>query len=165
MVRWSNSVCGPSNNRRGGLVDRDRYVEPGNIFEQMKVAQWAAKHDDVVSGVIESTEALAFNRISVDCEDEDETDIWNQIAEVIDLDARLREMWQEDFSLSNSYVATWWGVKDHKVRGESKETGITRKEEPRRLDRAAQPVGVGPAQARARLTEVMKPAPSRCSRR
>lgn len=139
MVRWSNSVRGVSNNRKGGLVDRDRYVEPGNIYEQMKTAQWAAEHDDVVSGVVESTEALAFNRVSVDCEDEDETDVWNQIAEDIDLGARLRELWQEDFSLSNGYCAVWWGVKDYKVRGKSKETGITRK---KRYDGLIVPLGL-----------------------
>lgn len=133
MVRWSTSTRPSHEVRKGGLIDRDRYVLPGRHMDQVATAQHAVEHDDVVSGVVESTEALAFNRISIDTEDEDETDIWNQIGEHIDLDSRLREMWREDFSLNQFCVATWWGVKDFKVRGKSKDTGITRKKTYKKL--------------------------------
>jgi hypothetical protein len=56
MVRWSNDTRLPPS-RRGGLFDRDRYVTPERTWDQMRVAYHAAETDDVVSGVLESTEA------------------------------------------------------------------------------------------------------------
>ncbi len=110
----------------GGLFDRDRYVSPTSIFGQMQVAYDAAANDDVVSGIVESTESLAFNRMSVDCEDQDESNLWEQIQEDLDLDARLREMWREDFIVSQFICGVWWGQKTYKLKGKS-DQGITRK--------------------------------------
>lgn len=123
LVRWGNQT------RRGGLFERDRYVTPSRIYDQMRVAQDAAESDDIVAGVLESTEALAFNRMSIECDDEDEQNVWNQIIADIDLDARIREMWRELFVVSQFYVAQWWGQKDYKVQGRSKETGVARKKQ------------------------------------
>lgn len=125
LVRWSNDTKLPTS-RRGSLVDRDKYVTPERTWDQMRVAQHAAETDDVVSGVLEGTEALAFGKLSIDTEEDDETDIWNQIAEDLDLDARMREMWREDFTVSQFYAACWWGTKDYKVSGKS-DTGVKRK--------------------------------------
>lgn len=120
LVRWGSQL------RRGGLFERDRYVTPTKIFEQMQVAQDAAESDDVVAGVLESTEALVFQKMSVQCDDRDEEDIWNQIIDDIDLENRMREMWRELFTVSQFYVAQWWGSRSYKVRGKSKE-GVKRK--------------------------------------
>lgn len=125
MVRWTSDTQLPAS-RRGGLFERDRYVTPNSIFEQFKTAQHAAENDDVVAGVLETTEALAFGKMSIDTEDEDETDVWNQIAAEIDLDSRLREMWRETFTVSQIYAAVYWGTRSYKVRGKSK-TGVARK--------------------------------------
>lgn len=122
LMRWSQQV------RRGGLFERDRFLTPKGIFDQMRVAQEASELDDVVSGVLESTEALAFNRMSISCDDQDEEDIWNQILDDIDLNSRIREMWRELFTVSQFYVACWWDVKSYKVRGRSKQ-GIARKKQ------------------------------------
>ncbi len=125
LVRWSSDTrISPS--RRGGMFERDRYVMPDSVREQMRVAYHASETDDVVSGVIESTEALAFAKMSIDAEDEDQTDVWNQIAEELDLDRRLREMWREDFTVSQFICASWWGIRSYKVRGKS-DSGVTRK--------------------------------------
>lgn len=126
LVRWSYDTQPKTSLRHGGLFDRDRYVTPGNVFQQFRTAQEASECDDVVAGVLESTEALVFSRMSMDCDDEDQTDVWNQIAEDLDLDSRLREMWREDFVVSQCYVAVWHGIRSYKVRGKS-EQGITRK--------------------------------------
>lgn len=117
-----------SNTRRGtgGLFERDRYVTPNNVFKVMEVAQDAAENDDVVSGVLESTEAMAFGRMGFAAQDEDEEDIWAQIADDIDLDSRIREMWREMFTVSQFYAAVWWGTKDYKVQGYTK-GGVKRK--------------------------------------
>lgn len=125
LVRWTNDTKLPPS-RRGGLFERDRYVTPDSPRDQMKVAYHASETDDVVSGVIESTEALAFAKMSIDTDDEDQTDVWNQIAEELDMDRRLREMWKEDFTVSQFICATWWGTRSYKVRGKT-DKGVTRK--------------------------------------
>ncbi len=123
LMRWSQQI---DNRKGGGLIERDKYVTPRGIFDQMRVAQQAADRDDVVSGVLETTEALAFNKMSVQSDDEDEENIWNQIIDDIDLDSRIREMWREMFTVSQCYVAVWWDLKDYKVKGRSKQ-GVQRK--------------------------------------
>lgn len=137
LVRWSSDMKMPTS-RRGGLFERDRYVVPDNIKEQMKVAYHASETDDVVSGVIESTEALAFSKMSIDAEDEDQTDVWNQIAEGLDMDRRLREMWREDFIVSQFICAVWWGTRSFKVRGRS-DKGVQRK---KKFDNMTVPIGI-----------------------
>src|SRR4051794_17889896 len=69
-----NGPGGPMAQRAGNLFERDRYVTPANIYEQMKLAYRAIEDDDVVSGVLESTEALAFGKVSFYADDEDEED-------------------------------------------------------------------------------------------
>lgn len=134
LTRWS----GYTQTRHGTLFERDRYVTPSNIYHQMQVAYDAAENDDVVSGVLETTESLAFSKTDFESEDEDEEDIWNQIAADIDLDRRLREMWREEFTVSQFYCAIWWGRKSYKVRGKS-EKGVTRK---KRFDNLRVPRGL-----------------------
>src|SRR5438094_251437 len=80
---------------------------------QMRMAYDAAESDDVVSSVVEATEALAFSKMGVTTEDEDEEDIWNQICADLDMDARLREIWRELFVVSQCYVAVWWDRKSY----------------------------------------------------
>lgn len=124
LQRWGQNAQAVG--RSGGIFQRDRYVTPEKIFDQFKVALDAAESDDVVSGVLESTEALAFNKMSVESVNEEEEDIWNQIMDDIDLEARIREMWRELFTVSQFYAVVWWGRKDYKVRGKS-DKGVARK--------------------------------------
>lgn len=117
LVRWGTEQ---KRSRSGGLFSRDRYMTPANVFDQFKVAVDAAENDDVVTNVLESTEALAFNKVEMSCEDEQEEDIWNQIIEDIEMDARLREMWRETFTVSQFYAAVVWGNKTFKPRSKTK---------------------------------------------
>ncbi len=121
MIKWGRQI------RRGGLVERDKYLTPAGIYDQMRLAQEASENDDVVAGVLETTESLAFSKMSVRCDDPDEENIWNQIMDDIDLDTRIREMWREMFSVSQFYAAAWWDIKDYKVTGRNKDTGVQRK--------------------------------------
>lgn len=120
MSEWTRNVqnYGPQS-RAGSLFERDMYVTPDNVFNQMKLAYHAVEDDDVVANVAESTESLAFSRVSFQADDEDEEDVYNQIAADIDLDSRLREMWRELFTVSQFYVAIWWHTKEFKVRGKT----------------------------------------------
>lgn len=119
LTAWSQGTQGGfglANGRQGSLFERDRYVTPTKIFDQMKLAYQAVEQDDVVAGVAESTESLAFNKVTFYAEDKDEEDVYNQIAADIDLDSRLREMWRELFITSQVVVGIWWHTKTYKPR-------------------------------------------------
>lgn len=119
LIQWSVSNQSPRR-REGGLWERDRYVTPQRIFDQFDVARGAVENDDVVGGVLETLESLAFSRMTFECEDADEEDIWNQIAADIDLDSRMREMFRELYTVSQFYAAVYWGNKSYTVRGKTK---------------------------------------------
>lgn len=127
LTRWTQSMH--RGRGVGGLFDRDKYVTPHGVFSQMRTAQHAVENDNIVAGVLETTEALAFSRMTVNCFDEDEEDVWNQVIDDLDLDSRFREMWGELFTYSQFYVATWWGTKSYKVGGRDPKTGVRRKKE------------------------------------
>lgn len=122
LVRWSNQAQA----RPGGLFERDRYVTPDNIYDQMRTSYHAANNDDAVAGVLEMSEALALGRVDFEGEDIDEENIWQQIASDIDLTSRLREMWRESFIVSQFYGITFWALKEYKVTGRSR-AGTKRK--------------------------------------
>lgn len=124
LTRWTHSL----QSRQQGLFMRDKYVNPRGVFNEMRVAQEAAETDDVVSGVLETTEQLAINRVVVETGDEDEDDIWRQILDDIDLESRMREMWREIFVTSNAYAAVLMGQKQggYRVGGKS-DKGTRRK--------------------------------------
>lgn len=122
MGRWRSGIS----RGQSGIFHRDRFVTPVYLFDQFQTAQDAALYDDVVSGTIGMTEAMAFSKMGFKCNDEDEEDVWNQIGADIDLDARMREMWRELSIVSQVYVALRWKRKTYKVRGKSKD-GIKRK--------------------------------------
>lgn len=129
LVKWTvNTRSDAPYARQGGVFSRDRYVTPSNIFGQFDTARDALLNDDVVSTFAEQSEAMAFARMAFTAEDEDEEDIWNQIAFDIDLDSRVREMWRELICISQVYQVVWWGRKSYKVRGKSPD-GVKRKKE------------------------------------
>lgn len=103
--------------RQGNIFQRDRYITPEKIADQIRLAAHAAKYDDVVAGVLETTEAMAFGRVTFECADLDEQDVWNQIAEELNLDRLLRQMWRESFTVSQFYAAVWKKRKTYKLRG------------------------------------------------
>lgn len=124
LVQWGQQT----QSRAGTIFERDRYVTPASIFQQIRVAKDASANDDVVSGVIETTEALAFSGVRMECDDEDEEDVWNQILDDIEMTTRAHEMWRELFTVSQYYVATFWSRKSYKVRGKTKDGNKKKKE-------------------------------------
>lgn len=104
--------------RRKTLWDRDRYVTPGKVFEQMAVAYDAAD-DDIVSQFLDSSEALAFQKLKIESDDPDQADVWNQIAADLDLDAFVRQAWRE-LALVSQYVGVrYMDTRTYRVRGEA----------------------------------------------
>ena len=119
LKRWAvNNQSGST--RRRTIFDRDRYVNPDNIFQKFRIAVDAATHDDVVANVVETTEQLAFKRVAIECDDPDEQDVWNQICDDIDLASRLRECWREVFTISQAYPTVIYGRKNYKVKGKGR---------------------------------------------
>ena len=111
LVRWGNQVS----SRSGGIWNRERYVTPDNIYDQFRTAYDAVQSDDVVAGVLEMSEALAFNWMDFEAEEPDEANVWNQIAEDTDLILRIKEIWRDLFTLSQAYVAVFWGRRSYRV--------------------------------------------------
>lgn len=108
---------GSHNRRNGGIFMRDRYVTPLRPWDQMRLAYDAVTTDDIVAGVCETTESLAFSAMDVFALDQDEQDAYNQICATIDLDRRMREIWRDLFIVSQAYIAVWWTRQTFKVRG------------------------------------------------
>jgi len=125
LTRWTMSNQGRSS-RRQSLFDRDMYMTPKNIFEEFRLASYAAEYDDVVSNVIETTEQIAFKRIGVEAEDTDEENIWGQIIQDLDLTNRMKEIWRELFTVSQCYVAVMYGRRSYRVNGKT-QSGNKRK--------------------------------------
>lgn len=130
MMDWASSMHTYSNAngiRRASIIHRDVYVTPEKIFDQFALARHAAENDDVVSGVIESTESLAFSKVKFDHPDEDQEDVWNQLGKVWDLDSLLRKCWRDLFTYSQFILAAQPGVRDFHVRGKSEKGNKKRK--------------------------------------
>jgi hypothetical protein len=115
LNNWMSHTNSPSI-ANGSLFFRNRYTMTENIYDQMLQAADAVEYDEVLGAVADATEGLAFNQASFEMVDQDEEDVWNQIADDVDLDSRLREMWRELFKVSQVYIAVEWGQKVYKVR-------------------------------------------------
>lgn len=102
--------------REPSLFARNKFVTPSKIFEQMAMAE-DAMDDDVVGGVYDTSEAMAFKKMTMQCADLDQRDVWNQVAKDLNVDAFLRMVWRELFKVSQYYGIMWWGQKTYKVRG------------------------------------------------
>lgn len=115
LNQWTNDYSGKS--RAGGIFSQNKYVSPDNIFDEFRMAADAARNDDIVSNAVETTEQLAFKRVMIESQNDDETTIWAQIKDDLDLETRMREIWRELFVVSQCYVAILWERKDYRVKG------------------------------------------------
>ena len=116
LASWAEDVQGVGRNDRWSetIFERDKYVTPSGIYDQMKVA-YEAVDDDIVSNSLDTTESLAFNRVRAVSEDEDQQNVWNQILGDLKLDSWIRQAWRELFTVSHYYGVRWWGSKTYKV--------------------------------------------------
>lgn len=103
--------------RQSSVFDRDAYVPPDNIFEQMQMARKAVRNDDVVGGLADATEALSLRKSRWEASNLEDADIFNQWAAEVDLDNFIRVAWRELFTYSQYVAARWWGFRDYTVRG------------------------------------------------
>ena len=137
LATWAEDTR-PSTRNSRGLFNRDRYVTPGKIFEQMALAS-DALDDDIVGNFADTSEALAFQKVSFEVvEDKDQENVWGQIGHDLDLDGFVRQMWRELIVNSQCYPVRWWGHKEYKVKGKG-EGGRER----RKIYDLALPVALG----------------------
>jgi len=78
LSRWVDNARNASG--RSTMFDRGAYTPPDNFYDEVRAARIALKHDDIVSGVAEITEAFAFQGLKWEGDDPDDADIFNQIA-------------------------------------------------------------------------------------
>jgi hypothetical protein len=77
-----------------------------------------ALDDDVVGNVADLSEAMAFQKVTFETEDDkDQEQIWHQIGRDLNLDGFVRSMWRELFTTSQVYMVRWWGKKTYRVEG------------------------------------------------
>jgi len=124
ISRWVDQQRAVTN--RSSLFDRAAYAPSDNPYDQMRTARAAVKSDDIVGGIAEVTEGMAFDGVKWESNDPDEADVFNQISAEMDLDQVVRQMHRELFTYSQVYMGFWWGQNDFTVRGKS-EKGNKRK--------------------------------------
>ena len=116
--RWIQQVSAPAIRRQsrfGGILDRDKYLSPISYYDKVRVARDALK-DDVVGGAADITEAHAIDKIGIESDNKWEEDVWNQVAEDLDLEGVLRKHWRALYTDSAAVPALWWSVKTYTPR-------------------------------------------------
>ena len=113
IEQWMRSVGSPgssggSRRRSWDVFNRQDYSQPQHTFQVMAQCAMAVEEDDVLSTLAETVEGLTFSKMGFEAEDEDQEDVWNQWAAMVDLDSRAREMLRELFKVSQCYVGLWW---------------------------------------------------------
>lgn len=134
LEKWGST----STRRPNGIFQRDRYINPKTIFDKFRVAHQAVEQDDVVSGVCETTEQLAFKRIAMECDDIDEQSVWNDVINDLDITNIMRQIWREIFICSQAYPAVIYGVRDYKVKGRTASGNKKKKQ----YNRVRVPIGI-----------------------
>lgn len=115
LAKWVDNQR--ASRQKLSMFDRSSYVAPDNPYGQMEIARRAVENDDVISGVADVTEGLAFQGVQWESDEADDADIFNQISRDIDLDKVVRTWWREEFTYSQVVVGMWWGQKEYTVRG------------------------------------------------
>lgn len=111
---WMQRAKGET--RTVDVFNRHGYNRADHIFAQMGQCAAAVEDDDVLSTAADVTEALMFQKVHFELNNEDEQDIWNQYGAELDLDSRLREMGRELYKVSQFYAGLWWDERVYTVR-------------------------------------------------
>ena len=128
LQRWANNSTSAARGRNKSVFEQNQYVAPQNIFDEFRLAAYAAKYDDIVSNAADTTEQLAFKRIAIEANDDNQNSIWEQILDDMNLSQRLREIWREQFIYSQLYVGVLWHRKTYAVKGKT-ESGNKKKQQ------------------------------------
>ena len=119
ISRWVDETRGRGQ-AQASMFRRDRFVPANNPYALMRAAKDATDADDIVSGVLESTSALAFPGCKWEGDNADEADIFNQINADLNMDAFLRNAYRDWFRYDQFVAAKLWGYGEYTVRGKTK---------------------------------------------
>jgi len=111
IITWHRKV-----KQTPSMFDRVGYDIPDSPYDSFLIAENAVRSDDVVGGLADVTEALAFQGVKWESSNTDDADVYNQISADLDLDAQLRVVWREMFTYSQVVVAEWWSQKSYQIR-------------------------------------------------
>lgn len=115
VSQWMNNQRAVG--QKSSMFNRTQYAVPDNPYSQMHAARSAVENDDIIGGVADTTEAMMFDGQKFEGPDEDDADIFNQIAALWNLDEFSRKAHRELYTCSQMYVAEWWGYRTFRVRG------------------------------------------------
>lgn len=119
----ANWMAGNDPRARGGgpsLINRQAYAPPSSPYAIMRTAHLAVENDDVVGGIADVTEGLMFQGLQFESEDQNESDVFNQIARDLNLDLLARQWHREEFTYSQVVVGFWWGPREYTARTKTK---------------------------------------------
>jgi len=125
LSRWVDNARAATG--RHSMFDRGAYTPPANPYDEMRAARHAVRYDNIVAGVAEITEALAFVGLKWEGENADDADVFNQWSRDVDLDNVVRAMWRDEFAIAQTVVAKIWGWKNYTVRGKTKKGNARKK--------------------------------------
>ena len=103
-----------------GMFNRSLYAGPDGPYDQMRVARHAVREDDIVGGLADATEALAFDGgLKWESANPDDADVFNQVSADLNLDGKIREMWRDLFTVDEFICAKLWDKVEYTVRGKT----------------------------------------------
>ncbi|HEY5051209.1 MAG TPA: hypothetical protein VII50_09940 [Acidothermaceae bacterium] len=109
---------------RSSMFDRYAYTAPDNPYKQMEIARNAVANDDIVGGACDVTEGLIFQGLKWESTSADDSDIFNQLSEDLNLDEIARVMHRELFTYSTAIIGEWWGPRSYKVKGVTRNVNL-----------------------------------------
>jgi hypothetical protein len=109
---------------RSSMFDRYAYAAPDNPYKQMEIARTAVMNDDIVGGAADVTEGMIFEGLKWESTNSDDANIFNQLAQDLDLDEVCRTMHRELFTYSTAVIGEWWGQRKYRVQGTTKRVNL-----------------------------------------
>ena len=117
LSQWVENTRAATN--ASSMFERGKWVSSDNVYDQMRTSRAAVKDDDIIAGLAELTEALAFQGVKWECADWNTTDCFNQMAAEQNLDGVVRKIWREEFTYGQCVLGFWWDWGTFVVRGKT----------------------------------------------
>lgn len=109
LSSFNSSSQGGYNSRQmkpQGLFVRSDYIMPTNPIEEIELALRLFEEDDDIANTIGMMSAVGFNGMKNIHSDEQTVDFFNAIAYEVNLDMRLRELYESLLSAASAYMLT-----------------------------------------------------------
>lgn len=110
IEKWMQSLDQHAGQRAANfdLFNRRGYSASDNIFKQFAMCEKAIEFDDILGTIADVTERVAIDTTAFEMFDEDQQDVWEQVAEEINLDGYVKSVFRELYKFSNCFVGVLW---------------------------------------------------------